>query len=53
MKQTRMPRFGICQDCLEKLPNKVLLSFDVESTKFGPEHSIVLCKNCKAKREKK
>jgi hypothetical protein len=51
--KTKNPRFGICQDCVEKLPRKVLLSFDVKATKFGPEHSIVLCKNCKAKREKK
>lgn len=49
--KTKMPRFGVCQDCLEKLPRKVLLDFDVKETNSGPGHSIVLCKNCKAKRE--
>ena len=45
-------RFGVCQDCIEKLPRKVLLTFNVEENNFGPEHSIILCKNCKLKREK-
>ena len=50
--KAKNPRFGICQDCVEKLPRKVLLTFNVEKSNSGPEHSIILCKNCKLKREK-
>ncbi len=53
MKATKVFRSGICQDCLEKLPRKVLLSYDIKESNFGPEHSIIICKNCKLKREKK
>jgi len=50
--KTKNPRFGICQDCVEKFAYKKLVSFNVES-KFGPDHSINLCKTCNDKRTNK
>jgi hypothetical protein len=51
--KTKNPRFGICQDCVEKFAYKKLVTFNVAENNFGPSHSISLCKTCNDKRTTK
>jgi hypothetical protein len=48
-KLTKTRLTTVCQDCLNKIPNKVIQTFLVESSKSP--HYIFLCKECKLKRK--
>jgi len=46
------PRFGICHNCLEKTSYKKMVAFPVTS-KFGPDHDILICSPCNDKKQPK
>lgn len=52
MAKKKLKLTTVCQDCLNDIPDKVIKKYMVSSP-FGPDHYIMLCKNCLTKREKK
>ena len=42
----------ICQDCLNSIPDKTILKYNIPISSVGPAYTAMLCKNCKTKREK-
>jgi hypothetical protein len=43
----------VCQDCLNNIPDKVILKYNIPESKVGPAYTIMLCKSCVEKRNKK
>ena len=52
MAKKKLSVTTVCQDCLNDIPDKVVKLHFVP-VNMGPAHYIYLCKNCKAKRDKK
>jgi hypothetical protein len=42
----------VCQDCLNSIPDKTILKYNIPISSVGPAYTAMLCKNCKTKREK-
>jgi hypothetical protein len=50
----RQPKLTtICQDCLNSIPDKTILKYSIPESNAGPAYTIMLCKNCLEKREKR
>ena len=43
----------VCQDCLNNIPDKTILRYNIPMSNVGPAYTAMLCKNCVIKREKK
>jgi hypothetical protein len=43
----------ICQDCLNKIPDKTIIKYTIPESNVGPAYTAMLCQNCINKREKK
>lgn len=42
-----------CQDCLNKIPDKTIIRYNILESNVGPAYTAMLCQNCINKREKK
>ena len=40
----------VCQDCLNSIPDKTILRYNIPMSSVGPAYTAMLCKNCINKR---
>ena len=52
MAKKQLKLTTICQDCLNSIPDKTILKHKIPESLAGPAYVIMVCKNCKTKREK-